>query len=267
MPPQPQLRLPSVAVVLLCVTAGLIADEHIPTMMRRADRWSATAGDVTYAGNVLVFTPPDADGSTRLPLLISLHGLGHRGDDVAQLERDHLCRMIAAGRIFPALVLCPQARGNWSGPEVAAFIDHALTTWGDRIDPDRVYLTGASAGGGGAWEGAKLRPDKLAAIVSICPYFGDETDADRLVGVPVWLFHNVHDPYCPVERSQSIAAALRAAGNPDVRYTEYTQIVGKRQEPHGIYPNTHRHAWESAYADEDLWTWLFAQRRSGIRPD
>jgi predicted peptidase len=255
-----------VAVLASLFPCAALADNTDPPMSRSVAHWSAVAEDVTYAGNVLVFTPPDDDGSMRLPLLISLHGLGHRGDDVTLLERDHICRMIAAGRVFPALVLCPQARGNWSGPEVAAFIDHALATYADRIDPDRVYLTGASAGGGGAWEGAKLRPDKLAAVVPICPYFGDETDADRLARVPVWLFHNVHDPYCPVERSQRIAAALRAADHPDVRYTEYTQTVGKRQEPRGIYPNTHRHAWETAYADEDMWTWLFAQRRGEAAP-
>ena len=33
-----------------------------------------------------------------------------------------------------------------------------------------------------------------------------------------------------------------------------------------VYPDANHNSWDRAYADEALWNWLFAQRRSGRPP-
>lgn len=223
-------------------------------------RWNAPMGSDQHAdAGYLAFTPPGWDQHTPLPLLIFLHGAGYRGDDLAKLDRSEIVRQIRGGRVFDAIVLCPQVPTYWSGEQAAAFIDHAIEAYAGRFDPDRVYLTGESAGGGGTWEGAKRRADRLAAAVPIATTLGQTDHADQLVNLPIWAFHNVHDPYQSVEKSRAQVNAIRQAGGTVVFLTEYTDTPGKMHD--GIYPNAHRHAWETAYRDRQLWEWLFRQRR------
>ena len=76
--------------------------------------------------------------------------------------------------------------------------------------------------------------------------------AQRLREVPVWLFHGARDASVPVEYSRRLAAALQAAEARDARYTEF--------------PDADHNSWDAAYATPELWTWLFAQRRSVQHP-
>src|SRR5262249_44984026 len=56
------------------------------------------------------------------------------------------------------------------------------------IDADRVYLVGLSMGGYGVWDLLCRAPSLFAAAVAICGG-GDEAQAERLRGLPIWAFH------------------------------------------------------------------------------
>lgn len=211
-----------------------------------------------HEGPYLEYTPPDWDGKAPLPMLIFLHGSGYKGNDARLVFDDEVPLLIRAGRVFPAIVLCPQVNSYWEPEQVATFIDLAMKTYAGRFDPDRVYLTGESSGGGGVWGGANLRTSVLAAAVPAAPMKGI-AKAENLVKLPIWVFHNANDPYAPAENSRNWVKAIRDAGGKYVRYTEYTQTVGRLHE--GIYPDCHAQAWKAAYSDEELWGWLFRQQR------
>ena len=165
-------------------------------------------------------------------------------------------------------MVMPQApKGTtWTGPTAQAAIvalHEALVEFGG--DAERMYLTGVSMGAYGAWELALLDPDRFAALVPICgglrplvaspgivvtavgPGSGDvyENAARRLARIPTWIFHGADDKAVPVEGSRAMAAALRKAGAP-VHYTEYAGVSHV--------------SWDLAYAEPELWTWLFDQR-------
>ena len=55
-----------------------------------------------------------------------------------------------------------------SGQIAMAALDETIEEF--RIDESRVYLTGLSLGGEGAWYLGYLHPDRFAAIVPICGY-------------------------------------------------------------------------------------------------
>jgi predicted peptidase len=60
------------------------------------------------------------------------------------------------------------------------------------VDPDRIYVTGLSSGGIGAWDAMGKYPHKFAAAVPI------SAGCDPLVlrvkqGVSVWAFYNEGD--------------------------------------------------------------------------
>ena len=113
------------------------------------------------------------------------------------------------------------------------------------LDPDRVYLTGQSLGGGGTWDIISKRPNLFAAAVPLCGY-GNPSRVAAARRLAIWAFHGAQDPLVPVTGSRDLVAALRAAGSP-VKYTE-TQVG------HDV--------WTRAYVDPALADWLFGQRRA-----
>ena len=215
-----------------------------------------------------VYVPREYDPTADWPVILFLHGGGERGDDGliqtavglgAAIRRD-------AAR-FPAIAVFPQAPadGSWQGlaADIAlAALDATLDEFA--VDESRVYLTGLSMGGNGSWYLAYHHADRFAAAVVICGFVsaGDPARyaaiapgpadqqfvavAERVAGVPTWIFHGEADGVVPVEQSRGMASALEAAGA-DVQYTEI--------------PGTGHNAWDPAYASERMVEWLFAQRK------
>lgn len=101
---------------------------------------------------------------------------------------------------------------------VLAAMQTLMQTHADEIDLDRVYLTGLSMGGFGCWDLAMRDPYRFAALAPVCGG-GDELQAHRLLGLPIWNFHGANDSAVPVARSRSMIQSLRSFGHP-VRYTE-----------------------------------------------
>jgi poly(3-hydroxybutyrate) depolymerase len=65
------------------------------------------------------------------------------------------------------------------------------------IDNDRIYATGLSTGGEGAFRLAVTRSDEIAAAVPIAStYSSEQWFSENLcaaVDVPIWAFHSIHD--------------------------------------------------------------------------
>jgi predicted peptidase len=116
------------------------------------------------------------------------------------------------------------------------------------IDGDRLYVMGLSMGGYGTWDLIQRYPDLFAAAVPICGG-GDESSADR-IKAPVWAFHGDQDQAVPVARSRNMIDALKKAG----RQPKYTE-----------YPGVGHDSWRNAFADKELLTWLFAQKRGNTQ--
>lgn len=212
----------------------------------------------TYAYSVYV--PPEYAPDRAWPVVLFLHGSGERGSDGLLQTEVGIGTAIRRNRaLCPAIVVMPQCRPSthWAGEMSEMALKCVEKTSREyNLDPDRVYLTGLSLGGAGAWALGNALPDRFAAIVPICGFVGrPDAPADaaqlralaqRLASVPIWCFHGAVDRAVSVQRSQEVIAALRAAGGAP-RYTEY--------------PNADHNSWDAAYADPELWKWLLAQKR------
>ena len=218
-----------------------------------------------------LFVPGEWAGAAP-PVILFLHGAGERGrDGVAQTTVGLGPAVARRAEDFPAIVVMPQApaTGAWTGAAARAAVvalDDAMEEFGG--DPARVYLTGVSMGGYGACEIALADPEGFAALVPVCgglrPHvaFPGSTDraasgsatslvdraAARLARIPIRVFHGSADRIVPVGESRVMVDALRRAGA-DVLYTEY--------------PGVGHNAWDPAYAEPELWSWMFGQRRRG----
>jgi predicted peptidase len=210
-----------------------------------------------------------AASRARWPVILFLHGAGERGaEGLVQTNVGIASAIRSAPARYPALVVMPQVPTDslWIGaPAQAAMAALDATIAEYRTDPDRVYLTGLSMGGNGAWNLAYQFPQRFAAVAPICGFVtpipmlrgsraivpadsgGAFTALARgLRGVPIWIFHGEVDPVVSVNESRRAADALKAAGG-NVRYTE---IMGGG---HNV--------WDLVYGSPQFSDWLFAQRR------
>jgi predicted peptidase len=121
------------------------------------------------------------------------------------------------------------------------------------VDPKRVYVTGLSCGGFGAWEYlAKYGDEQVAAAI---PIAGEGrpawTDAGCALGsVPIWAFHgevdDVVDPRGSIEPMTNLAACPGLPAN-EARLT--------------VYPDFDHRGWDEAYSGalgDDIYTWMLA---------
>lgn len=198
----------------------------------------------------VVFTPAqyDQDPNHRWPVLVSLHGSPDCGTDGERHIRIGLPRIIAERPAsFPFITVMPQAKTLWFRGDDSMAVWTILETVHReyRTDRDRVYLTGISMGGYGAWELAMLRPDVFAAVVPVAGV-GPTEYVSNIAHLPVWAFHGGRDRNVPVAGSRKAIEALRNLG----AEPKYTEFPGK---PHNI--------WEQVYRPQKLWRWLLKQRR------
>lgn len=215
-----------------------------------------TIKDETGEHKYGLFIPRGYTADQRWPVILFLHGAGERGKDGQKQLKVGLAPAIRKReQSFPAIAIFPQcedskiaAANGWiasnaNGRRAIAILDEVMKTYS--TDPGRVYLTGLSMGGFGAWSLAATFPDRWAALVPICG--GGKTDwASKIVRIPTWCFHGGADPVVPPHQSRRMVEAVRkAGGNP--KYTEYAKVGHK--------------SWEPAYDDDELYRWLFAQKK------
>ena len=116
----------------------------------------------------LLYLPKDYDKRESWPLLLFLHGAGERGVDLERVKTHGPPKLIAGGRDFPFIVVSPQCPKDrwWEPVELVSLLDEVSGKY--NVDSDRIYVTGLSMGGFGAWRLAFHAPDKIAAIAPIC---------------------------------------------------------------------------------------------------
>jgi len=187
------------------------------------------------------------DSEETFGLLLFLHGGGESGRALEEIKDTGPPKMLAEGKQFPFLILAPQnshAKKWWNTEAVIQLLDSV--TGMNRVDKNRIYISGLSRGGSAAWELATQYPDKFAAMAVVCgmtplPY-AHWIDQE----MPIWVFHGDQDDVIDVEESDKMVAKLRDMGH-DVRYTRYK----------GVGHN----AWDRAYTTDSLYTWLANQKR------
>jgi predicted peptidase len=196
-----------------------------------------------------------------------LHGAAERGSHVPDVARQGLPKLLSSegdrslaeleiGREIAArfVVIAPQCAHYevWDQDELVRLIDDIIPQY--NIDPSRVYLTGMSMGGFGAWLVGLRQPKRFAALVPVCGggriadiQIAAAQHPEILRGLGIWAFHGAKDRVVPHEESARMIEALRAAQVPGVKFT--------------TYPEGEHDAWSATYANPELYEWLLLHRR------
>ncbi len=188
-----------------------------------------------------------SDETKEFGLLLFLHGGGESGKDLQELKRNGPPRMMAQGYPFPFLVLAPQnpyEKKWWDVRAVNKLLDAIIED--NRVDKNRIYLTGLSRGGSAAWEMAVQFPEKFAALAVVCgmapvPY-AHWLDKE----MPIWVFHGAEDEVIAVSESDEMVKKLKQLG--------YTVTYSR-------YDGVGHNSWERAYTTDQLYEWMAKQKR------
>ncbi|HEX8326757.1 MAG TPA: YqiA/YcfP family alpha/beta fold hydrolase [Hymenobacter sp.] len=241
---------------------------------------TVTVGARTYAYRVYV--PENFKPSKSYPVVLYLHGVGQWGqDNEQQMGGPNLGSVIQLYSMKQPvysqfLAVFPQepAPEIWFGEgaeQAVKALDQTIAEF--KADPARLYVTGLSMGGYGAWYLAAKYPGKFAAVAPAAggvqvpdwfdkafpspmltayksqPLYAYANAAKALGSTPMWVFHGAKDEVVPVTESRQLVAALQAAGHP-AKYTEY--------------PNEGHFIADKMYTDPAFWDWLLAQRLPAV---
>lgn len=213
--------------------------------------------------------PENYDASKEYPMLLFLHGAGERGSD-NELQFANSVQSIADSLPECIIVVpqCPEneqwvdtpwADGAYSIDEVPesnelTAVMELLDSLQDElsIDADRIYASGLSMGGFGAWDLMMRHNDYFAAGILVCGG-GDLSQAEALKDTPLFVFHGSVDTVVPVSGSRDVVQAIKDAGGELVTYVEY------KDESHWI--------WNKAFAHDGLFEQLLTHKLTDRYPD
>lgn len=144
----------------------------------------------------------------------------------------------------PVFVLAPQTEDNWDNERLDLVFELIQRLSRELpIDTNRLYLAGPSMGGKGVWDLIAMHPNSFAAAIIVCGH-GDPKLANVTHSTPLWIFHGTVDQSVSVTTARLTVAELRDRGAKP-RYTEY--------------PGVGHNAWEWAFLEPSLTSWLFAR--------
>jgi predicted peptidase len=189
-----------------------------------------------------------ADQTREWGLIVFLHGMDMRGDNVTQLLNYGLLEAANEGNLsLPFVVAVPQCPSesywNMERDAVTALIEELSAN--HRVDGRRIYLIGYSLGGYGVWDLAIHNPKMFAAIVPLSSG-GQVSKAEKLKDISIWAFHGAKDDIVPIEQMTDMVSAIeKHQGN--VRLT--------------IYPDLGHDIMRETLSNQELYSWLLEQTK------
>ena len=206
-----------------------------------------------------------------LPVVVVFHGYGDTANlltyrtavDWAEPENQ-------AAR--PCTVIAPVIDdGMYIGDGTRSKIFSQVLTWIDgmiaagTVDPDRIYLMGNSFGGMSAIEMAEQHPDRIAAVMALCPALNYSRTGlaalPKMVSVPLYIAQAEKDETIPSSVGIQAAEQLQAAGG-DVTLKIYSdaemEAAGAKLGSENTY--SFHHVELALLESQDYAEWLFSHR-------
>ncbi|HEU4420523.1 MAG TPA: HEAT repeat domain-containing protein [Planctomycetota bacterium] len=209
---------------------------------RTDDRLLTLRGN-EHRGVYTLFVPKNYDPLQPTPLLVALHGGGAGGKDGKAVVGSGASAMnfyqTDAGW-HGYLVVCPTAlAAPWSSPQNDAYLLSVVDemTMLFNVDRNRIYLTGHSMGGYGAWHYGIEYAHLWAAIAPMAGAGGDDLQKLRSTLTGVYLYHGTNDDVVSPDWDRASAERMRA-DNMDFVYAEVPD------SGHGFPAEVQAEMWE-----------------------
>lgn len=228
-------------------------------------RLQAVTGEAEFG--YLLYLPDHYDPSREYPTILFLHGIGERGNDPMKIAPYGPFQYILQGNALDMIVIAPQVEFNnhWvedaleretdvNMARLAAFLEEMKAKY--PIDESRIYLTGLSMGGRGAYKLACYLPEAFAAVAVCCGRAAQWNepsqfvyDLEKIADLPMWLIHGLSDTTVdPNHALAGIRRLLSLNGKGDFRLT--------------LYPGVGHASYDIIYRDPGLYHWFSQWQRA-----
>ncbi len=212
-----------------------------------------------------LYVPKNIKKNKKYPVILFLHGGGEIGSNNNHNIRNFNQGFSVAGDLLKdTIIICPQSSEGWSIDDYTnidqngnikndrngdlsiakRIVDSAVKKYNG--DYDRIYVTGLSLGSFGTWDLIEAYPNYFAASVPVCGDAGDYA-SQAFIDTPIWIFHGTNDQTVAYEGSLATYQAIINKGGKNVKFTTLE----------GVDHN----AWDYAYKDRAMFSWLLAQNR------
>lgn len=240
--------LSAVAAATLVPIQFSCADAPVPGKLTPATAEVKSARGEQTTLSYLTGLPQGEAPKEGWPLLIFLHGSGERGSDLEMLKQHGPPKLFGTKTELDSFLTiapqCPASSRGWDTTALKDLMDQTIAS--QPVDKSRIYLSGLSMGGYGAWKLLKENPDFFAAAIPICGG-GDPASASLFKDVPIWIFHGRKDEAVPVQKSIDMDEALKKAGGKP-KFTLYEDA------PHDC--------WTRTFENPEVYSWLLLQKKS-----
>ena len=201
--------------------------------------------------------PKNRKSGKKYPVILFLHGAGEIGSDNNQhLNNFSQGFSIAGDLLSGAIIICPQTPEWWSVFDYETNAQTGYLALAKRLtdsivkkyngDTNRIYVTGLSMGSFATWSILETYPNYFAAAVPVCGGGGNYAH-QVFVETPIWIYHGTADPTVPYNSSLETYEAIINAGGKNVKFTTLEGVA--------------HNAWDYAYKDREMFSWLLAQNR------
>tara|TARA_B100000700_G_scaffold49379_1_gene52219 strand:- start:8027 stop:8821 length:795 start_codon:yes stop_codon:yes gene_type:complete len=262
--PYALLKPVSLTVFLLLLSTSIATANHTESVETMANK----VGDhqLTYLLQIPKADPPEQG----YPVMLFLHGYGECGTDIEKVKvHGPPKRNAEFQQLKGCIIVSPQCPQNswWRVNTLKALMDEVLSNH-ESIDQRRMYITGLSMGGYGTWSFLSHYPNYFTAALPICgggdPLRLPKNNPPHKSGIknefrpkqftkaahlPIWTFHGTEDGAVPISETELLVAALRKAEAKELKYTVYKDVG-------------HIGAWQRAYTNKEVWSWLFSQSKN-----
>lgn len=217
-----------------------------------------------------ILYPEHFDKNKKYPMVFFLHGSGERGTNNEKQLVHGSSLFLNNIDSFPAIVVFPQCPPEqyWAklirtettdglefsflfGEEPTEIMNTALSLMDslyelEYINKNKIYVGGLSMGGMGTFEILWRRPEIITAAFVICGGGDPEFAEHYNKNLSIWVFHGAKDDVVLPEYSKLLVNAMKDKVE-EVKFS--------------LYPNANHNSWDSAFAEKDLFPWLFSKTK------
>ncbi|KAF2508731.1 prolyl oligopeptidase family serine peptidase [Flavobacterium zhairuonense] len=190
-----------------------------------------------------------ANTKEKKPLIVFISGDGEKGTDISKVKIHGPLNYLKTHQL-DAYVLAPQCKEdeNWSIESIYELILKIQKE--NKIDSDRIYVTGLSSGGWATWNLALSYPDMFAAVVPIAGFVDliPLEGACKIANIPTRIFHGLLDDVVNVDYAITIYKELKKCNAKDVQLT--------------IFDDAGHNSWTRVYDNAAIYDWMLQQKKT-----
>lgn len=190
-----------------------------------------------------------ANTKEKKPLIVFISGDGEKGTDIEKVKIHGPFKYLKTHQL-DAYVLAPQCKENenWDTESIYELILKIQKE--NKIDSERIYVTGLSSGGWASWNLAFAHPDLFAANVPVAG-FVDLIQLEKtceIANIPTRIFHGLLDDVVKVDYAISVYRELKKCNAKDVQLT--------------IFDDAGHDSWTRVYDNPEIYDWMLKQKKS-----